>query len=468
MIANGTPSASGLDSAFRFALRGAVMVGLAVAMLVALLLVRGVVHDRQQYRGEAVAAIAASHAGRQQFAGPVLVVPYEETERVPPTDAGGKATERKRTGRWTFLPATLSVEGTLLPATRRLGLHPVRVYEFQARVAAHFDARVPEAPPGVSRTIGRPWLAYAIADVRGLSGVPRLRVEGAEVALGQGMGATDGAGIHARLPAPAPGTPLALDTRLDLALAGTESLAVAPLGDRTAIAIGSAWPHPRFDGAFLPRARRIDADGFRARWEVSSLASNAQAQFLQATGLASDRGANPAPAGRRDGHGALPVEAVGVSLVDPVDPYTLADRATKYGILFVLLTFGGFFLFETVKGLPIHPIQYLLVGLAVSIFFLLLLALSERIPFGWAYLVASAACVGLLAYYLVHVLRSRMRGIAAAGGFALLYAALYGLLVSEDNALVLGAGLLFVLLAGAMVATRHVDWYALSRERPRG
>ena len=157
------------------------------------------------------------------------------------------------------------------------------------------------------------------------------------------------------------------------------------------------------------------------------------------------------------------VESVAVSLVDPVNPYTLADRATKYGILFVLLTFGGFFLFETVKRLPIHPIQYLLVGLALSIFFLLLLALSERIAFGWAYIAASVACVGLLGFYLAHVLRSRARGLAAGGAFALLYAALYGLLVSEDNALVLGAGLLFVVLAGAMVATRKVDWYAVGQ-----
>ena len=157
------------------------------------------------------------------------------------------------------------------------------------------------------------------------------------------------------------------------------------------------------------------------------------------------------------------MESVAVSLVDPVNPYTLADRATKYGILFVLLTFGGFFLFETVKRLPIHPIQYLLVGLALSIFFLLLLALSERIAFGWAYIAASVACVGLLGFYLAHVLRSRMRGLAAGGAFALLYAALYGLLVSEDNALVLGAGLLFVVLAGAMVATRKVDWYAVGQ-----
>jgi inner membrane protein len=128
----------------------------------------------------------------------------------------------------------------------------------------------------------------------------------------------------------------------------------------------------------------------------------------------------------------------------------------------VLLTFTGFFMLETIKQLPIHPIQYALVGLALAIFFLLLLSLSEHIDFGWAYLVAAIACVGLIGFYLGNVLRSRMRGVGFAATLGLLYAALYGLLVSEDNALVLGAGLLFAILAAIMVATRKVDWYQLS------
>ncbi len=126
------------------------------------------------------------------------------------------------------------------------------------------------------------------------------------------------------------------------------------------------------------------------------------------------------------------------------------------------LTFVGFFLFETIKQLPIHPIQYALVGLALAIFFLLLLSLSEHIAFGLAYLVAALACIGLIGYYVGHVLRSRTRGFGFAAMLGLLYAALYGLLMSEDNALVLGAGLLFVVLAAIMVATRRVDSYQVA------
>ena len=160
------------------------------------------------------------------------------------------------------------------------------------------------------------------------------------------------------------------------------------------------------------------------------------------------------------------IDAIGLSLVDPVDAYAQADRASKYGLLFVLLTFVGFFMYELIKQLRIHPIQYGLVGLALAIFFLLLVSLSEHIPFGWAYLAASTACIGLLGFYLSFVLHSRARGIGFAAMLATLYGALYGLLVSEDNALVLGTALLFVILAAIMGVTRKVDWYQLSARTP--
>jgi inner membrane protein len=295
--------------------------------------------------------------------------------------------------------------------------------------------------------------------VRGIIGTPRLRVDGIDVALEQGLGAGDGTGVHARLRSPRAGGTLAFDSRLDFVLGGTESLALVPLGERNRFALSSTWPHPHFGGSFLPRTRSIDARGFRAEWEVSSLATAARAQY--AAGKAVARAADPVQGGGRSGKEvqAEGIDAVGVSLVDPVNVYSQADRASKYGILFVLLTFVGFFMFELIRQLPIHPIQYGLVGLALAIFFLLLVSLSEHIAFGWAYLLASIACIGLLGFYVGFVLRSRARGAGFAAMLAILYAVLYGLLASEDNALVLGSVLLFLILAAIMVVTRRVDWY---------
>jgi inner membrane protein len=153
------------------------------------------------------------------------------------------------------------------------------------------------------------------------------------------------------------------------------------------------------------------------------------------------------------------IESLGIQLAEPVNIYSQADRATKYGLLFVLLTFVGFFIFETIKQLPIHPIQYLLVGLGLAIFFLLLVSLSEHIAFWIAYLIASAACIGLLSFYLAQVLRSVRRALGFGTMLTLLYGTLYGLLISEDNALLLGSLMLFVILAIIMIVTRKIDWY---------
>jgi len=448
----------------RLGVRVLMVLGLSLAILVPLAMIRDTIHERQDYRGQAVRDIAASYAGAQGLAGPVLVVPYVETVVVEEKDGQGnpRRVQRDRAGRWTFFPQRVDLAGRLQPATRKRGLHEVRVYELQGDLAATFRADIPEDPdPALPRRIGRPWLGYGISDVRGLAGSPRLQVGGTPVALEQGLGSRDGGGVHARLEAPLAGSRHEIDTRLRFALGGTESLALAPLGRHNRVVLDSPWPHPQFNGQFLPRTRTIRADGFHAEWEVSSLATNARAQYL--AGATSPL---PQGGGDRDGKsrgGGL--EAIGLSLVDPVNVYSQADRASKYGLLFVLLTFVGFFMFELIKQLPIHPIQYLLVGLALAIFFLLLLSLSEHIAFGRAYLAAGTACIGLLGFYLSHVLRSRARGLGFATMLATLYAALYGLLVSEDNALVLGTGLLFLILAALMVVTRKVDWYRLARAR---
>lgn len=441
--------------------------GMTIAIMIPLILIRGTIGERQSYRAQAIDNIARSSAGAQAFAGPVLVVPYVETVEVEEKNDKGEVVRKVKrdgaSGRWTFFPDRLDVQGRLVPNTRRLGLHEVRVYELQTLAVANFDARIPaDQNPELPRKIGRPWLSYGIADVRGLAGTPQLRVGGREMTLEEGFGSRDAGGVHVRLSEPMAGAQLRFDTRLDMKLAGTESLALVPLARTNVFRLESAWPHPRFGGDFLPRQPSVSDKGFNAQWEVSSLASSAQAQFLagktlpameSARGYAHDGGSSGS------GFDTSGIDAVGIALVDPVNVYSQADRASKYGLLFVVLTFVGFFMFELIKQLPIHPVQYGLVGLALAIFFLLLVSLSEHIAFPWAYLVASVACIGLLGFYLSAVLRSVGRGVGFAAMLATLYAALYGLLVSEDNALVLGSVLLFVILAAIMTVTRKVDWY---------
>ena len=432
------------------------VLAMTLAILIPLAMIRSTIQERQAYRQQAVADIARSYAGAQVLSGPVLIVPYVDTVDVEERDAQGivRRGTREQRGQWTFFPTALSITGHLQPDIRQRGLHEVRVYALRGTADARFEAMIPaDTDSRHRRSVGEPWLSYGIADVRGLIGSPKLVVNGVDRIIEQGANA--GQGIHARLATPTAGETIRLATRLEFVLGGTESLAMVPLGRSNRFAVDSTWPHPQFTGSFLPRSRTIDASGFRADWEVSSLATNAQSQYL--------RRPSTIPAGADAGSPeATPgLDAVGLSLVDPVNIYTQADRATKYGLLFVLLTFIGFFMFELIRQLPIHPIQYGLVGLALAIFFLLLVSLSEHIDFKAAYLISSVACIGLLGTYLSSVLRSARRGIGFAAMLGLLYATLYGLLISEDNALVLGAGLLFVILAAVMLITRKVDWYQL-------
>jgi inner membrane protein len=426
-----------------YALKAIIVGVLMLLLLVPLGMINDTVKDRQNYRQQAVASVAESYAGPQTLAGPVLVVPYSETVQVTETDAYGKQVTRQRSRalRWLVFPAQLSLQGTVEPAVRKRGLHEVRVYELQSRLTARFEHTLPADPAGV-RSIGNPFLSFAIADVRGLAGTPALQLDGKPLALAQGIGGhRPGGGLHAALPAMQSGQRVAFDIALQSSLDGTESLAIVPIADSNHITLRSSWPHPQFAGRFLPRSQRVGADGFQAQWDISSLAAGSQGQYLQA-----DKDAG--------------LDALRLGLVDPVNIYSQVDRASKYGILFVLLTFVGFFMFELLKRLPIHPVQYGLVGLALAIFFLLLLSLSEHLAFWLSYLIASLACIGLLGVYLSAVLRSHARGWGFAAGLTLLYAALYGLLVSEDNALVLGSLMLFVILASLMLVTRRIDWYS--------
>jgi inner membrane protein len=413
---------------------------LACVILIALYMVSGVIDDREKYRNEAVHSIEASYAGPQMLIGPVLVRPYTQT--VTTTEIGSKGVKktnvRKQEFTATTFPPELDVRGAIIPNERRHGLYRVQVYEFQGELKGHLDV----VDPPVEGTVvwAEPYLELSVADVRGIVGTPKVMVNGVSETILQGAPYTTGWQPNLRVPLRGmSGLKGRFDFVLELNLAGTETLGIAPVGDSNHLDIRSSWRSPLFGGQFLPRTRDVGNAGFRAVWDVSSLASGTQVQLE----------ANPLKT----------IDVMNVSLTTLVDPYSLSNRAVKYGILFVLLTFGGFLMFELKKELPIHPVQYLLVGFGLAIFFLLLVSFSEHMPFGFAYTVASAACIGLLTFYLSYVLRSLARGLSFGAMLTMLYTAIYGLLISEDNALVLGSLMLFSLLAAVMFVTRKVDWY---------
>ena len=260
-------------------------------------------------------------------------------------------------------------------------------------------------------------------------------------------------GLHTSLPEGTRNQTTPLTAEIQLELVGSESAAFVPLGSSTEVEISSSWPHPSFGGRFLPSEREVRDSGFLARWRLSSLATSAQAQTKNQDSLC------PIGADRQLDRC---VDSFSVSFIDPINPYSLTDRATKYGFLFIVLTFVAVAMFEIMKRLRVHPVQYLLVGAALCSFFLLLISLSEHLPFGAAYGFAASACVLLLGYYASHILGGLARGLPLGGGIALLYGLLYLLLQLEQTALVVGSIAMFVVLSIVMIVTRKVNWYQLS------
>ncbi len=441
------------------------IVGLTILICIPLALIQATIGSRMAFRDQAVASIAADSVGEQTLIGPVLVIRYKEEyeEEVQTINAGVRKVElakRSANRRHLVFPNELRVAGAIDTDRRYRGIHQVLVYTGQHAFSGDFAlpaaADLPHVQANSRITPGRPYVALGIGDVRGIRNIPTIKWDGKDFEFQQGTGiAAYTSGLHAEVDVPDLSKPANVRFSFELGLDGIERQAFAPVGKNNVVSLKSNWAHPQFGGRFLPspKNRTIGERGFAATWNISSLATGTQQQIARLDAAAEDK---PSRA----------IDQFSVGFIEPVNVYSMADRAIKYGILFVALTFAAFFVFEILKRLPIHPVQYLLVGLALALFFLLLVALSEHIAFLAAYLVASAACIALIGFYLSSVLRDWRRGFGFGAALTLLYSALYGLLISENNALVLGSLLLFAVLAAIMVVTRKVDWYQAGRTEP--
>ncbi|MBB3120159.1 cell envelope integrity protein CreD [Pseudoduganella violacea] len=447
-----------------------IIIGLMLMIGLPLMMIQATINERSAYREQAVRSIAADSVGEQTVYGPVLVLPY--TDEYEQMEEGGEDKPRQLKKyrvqrRHLVFPNQLNVAGVIGTERRYRGIHQVLVYNGEHKFSGDFVlpslSELPRAQAQSHLTPGQPFLALGVSDVRGVRDIPKILWGQRLLEFEQGSGLTgQRQGLHVPLEMSdvAAGS---VKFSFNLGLAGIESQQFVPLAKNNRFTLTSPWPHPQFGGRFLPAQRSISERGFEATWRISALSSDAQQQLRQAELRAQEANSNT-PAGALVAAGAL--DAFSVDFIEPVNIYSMAERATKYGLLFVVLTFAAFFLFEVLKRLPIHPVQYGLVGLALAMFFLLLVSLSEHMPFLVAYLLASVACIVLIGFYLGHALGDRRRGWGFGVALSLLYGILYGLLNSENNALLMGAILLFAVLAAVMVATRKVDWYDLAAEPP--
>jgi inner membrane protein len=426
-----------------------------LVLMIALTMIRSLVLERAQRAASVRQEIASSWGQSQTVGGPVIVIPYRVRYR------GNDGREQVSTTRARFLPQRLVVRGRLLPERRHRGIFETVLYRAQLRLEGEF------ARPDFSAWNVAPedvlWneaiVTIGISDLRGIHGNPVMRWNGRALPFAGGSGDPKlwTSGLTAANAFADGGTAARYPFALDLTLNGSEQIGFYPLGGETVVEMTSPWPDPSFTGAFLPESRRITPQGFTARWSISSLARSYPQRWREWGDESTSALVAVAPS------------AFSVGLFSPVSHYQQTERSVKYGVLFIVLTFVTFFLYELLSPVTLHPVQYFLVGGALCLFYLLLLSISEHAPFLVAYTIASVATVGLISAYGAALLQSRLRVLGLAGVLALLYGYLYVLLQLEDWALLMGSIGLFLILALVMYTTRTVDWgsahLGLSRER---
>jgi inner membrane protein len=424
-----------------------VVCGLALVMTVPAFFVGGLVEDRTNRAADVIREISGHVGGQQTFLGPTLAIPYN----IPPQSQGDYA----KHGMYLVFPAQASATVKTRTEERRRSLFKVPVFQSDLKLDATFDLTgVPAAAPqGAELDWSRAEIIVGVSDARGAQADANMMTDGktvtmvpAEIAQDLSIGEDQNQHIKlilfgAKVEGNAkPNAQFSVTSTLRFS--GAQRIAVLAYGKTTHLVLQGDWPSPGFDGGFLPVNRTISNNGFTAEWTVPFIARGVRAE------------------GTADSVNGLDATALGVSFIEVADPYQSVNRSLKYAALFLGLLFLSYFVFEVTTTKRVHPAQYVLVGMAQIIFYLLLLSLAERIGFDFGFLLAGAATVVLLSANAAWIFSSRLQGIRALVIFTLLYALIYMLLRLEDNALLVGAIASFLAVAAAMYFTRGIDWYS--------
>ncbi len=427
---------------------------LILLMLIPLAFVRGTIKGRLEYKAEATSKITKSWGDQIVIAAPILNIPYEAKYK----DVNDK-TWTTKTEYAKFAPTNLDVDVNIISQTRYIGIFKVPVFTAEISMKGNFEKVKKFADSKENES----FLTLEINDLKGIS-TPSFAWNNASASFEPSINGTP---LSIRIPTMQEYSPKMSYTRyydydetkylkslsskvtmfehntfeIKFNIKGSNAISFVPLAKDNKFYMVSEWTNPNFSGNFLPDTKEINKDGFEADWSINYMASGIP-QRLDGANLSSS--------------------LFTTSLLVPVDNYRAAERATKYGILFIILTFLACFVFEITSNKPIHPFQYLLAGLAMAIFYILLVSISEFIPFWSAYLIAAAAVVVMITVYAKFAI-SKTLTVKQTSLIALALAALYGylyiLLQLQDMALIFGAIGLFAGLAIVMYATRNINWY---------
>ncbi len=418
-------------------LKGVLIFLLTLFLLIPANMVESLIYERESRRTEAVTEVSGKWGNSQTITGPVLVLPFEKILR----DDKGKEFSREKKYAY-FLPDELKINGEVAPETRHRGIFEVVVYKTGLSVEGNFSKLPIENVVSGEVNILRneAFLACGIPDLRGLEDQVKLDWNGDVKFFEPGI-PVDGvaeSGVHVAVNVPSDAEKFSF--KMNLSLRGSGNLMFTPLGKTTEIDLKSPWRDPGFSGAFLPTSHEITNDGFLAKWKVLNLNRNYPQAW--ATGTAVNFGGSN----------------FGVGFLLPVDNYQKSTRSVKYAILFIGLTFLVVFFIEMKNSRRVHAFQYALIGLALVIFYTLLVSISEQMAFNSAYFIAAAMTVLLTGWYANSLFDSRKMGILVGSTLALLYGFLFVTLQLQDFALLFGSLGLFAILAAVMYFSRKIEF----------
>jgi inner membrane protein len=416
--------------------------GLIILLLIPTLIIQFIIFERESRRAEVLREVTAKWGDQQKLTGPILSIPVEFNK----TDQYGN---KQTCTRYIYLlPDSLVYNGELLPEIRYRSIFEILLYSYDGIISGNFnlthlkDLDLKDGQIKYDQAVTE----FGISDMKGVSDQIRFNWDGssAEVQPGKKYCTNLSQGFHIKSP---------LEQNIDsynfsceLRLNGNTKIGFTPLGKNTVARINAAWEHPGFIGDYLPNRREISQNRFTAEWQVLHLNRDIP-QFTYNEQIPFDK------------------TSFGVQLILPVDQYQKTMRTVKYAIMFIGLTFLAFFLIEILNGKMLHPIQYLLVGSGLVLFYILLLSLSEHLFFPLAYSIASLSLILLISLYSRAILRDTRFMLIISSVLTLLYGFLYVDLQLEDYALLLGSIGLFVILAVVMYLTRNLNWYNILPEK---
>ena len=418
-----------------------------ITILITLLLipthmVKDLIYEREAVQNSAIREVSQKWGNGQTISGPYISIPYDHlVERFNKKDSTTAVVKLKK---WIhFMPENLEINGEIIPEKRYRGIYEVAVYESDLNIKGNFDPLNLKQFDIEKENVHfeKATLNIGISDLRGIERQVNLNWNGDTTLFTSGTSTTqvESEGIHAKAPMSNQDS-LSYPFDFQLKLKGSGHLYFTPIGKTTDIKLTSNWETPSFTGSFLPDERTIDQNGFTAHWNILHLNRNFPTAWIGDTYQLS---------GSR----------FGTNLLLPVDNYIKSHRVARYAVLFIVLTFLIFFFVEVFKKVFIHPIQYLLIGIALVVFYTLLISFSEHVKFNYAYLIATTLTLLLISGYTTAIVKSRIIGGFMLSVLVVLYTFIFIIIQQEDYALVLGSVGVFTILVLVMYFTRKTDWY---------